>query len=172
MLKRPLIEEFPEYTRSYIQLIPEGNIVDLLEAQQTETLKLLSNITEAETKYRYAEGKWSLCEVIGHLTDTERIMAYRLLRISRGDQTPLSGFSENDYVKEGCYYLRSLSELLEDYQTVRRSTLSLMKGVPQSGWGRTGIANSYKISAAIIPYMIAGHELHHIKIIKNKYLKC
>lgn len=172
MLKRPLIEEFPEYTRSYIQLIPEGNIVDLLEAQQTETLRLLTNITEAETKYRYAEGKWSLCEVIGHLTDTERIMAYRLLRISRGDQTPLSGFSENDYVKEGCYHLRSLSELLEDYQTVRRSTLSLMKGIPQSGWGRTGIANSYKISSAIIPYMIAGHELHHIKIIKNKYLKC
>lgn len=172
MLKRPLIEEFPEYTRSYIQLIPEGNIVDLLEAQKTETLRLLSDITEAETKYRYAEGKWSLREVIGHLTDTERIMAYRLLCISRGDQTPLSGFSENDYVKEGCYHLRSLSELLEDYQTVRRSTLSLMKGVPQSGWGRTGIANSYKISAAIIPYMIAGHELHHIKIIKNKYLKC
>jgi len=172
MLTRPLIEEFPEYTRSYIQLIPEGNIVDLLEAQKTETLRLLSNITEAETKYRYAEGKWSLREVIGHLTDTERIMAYRLLRISRGDQTPLPGFSENDYVKEAGYHLRSLSELLEDYQTVRKSTLSLMKGVPDSGWGRTALANSFKVSAATIPFMIAGHELHHIKIIKNKYLKC
>lgn len=171
MLKRPLIEEYPEYTRSFINLVPEGEITDILASQSDDTYTLLSNLTEAEANYRYAEGKWSLSEVVGHLTDTERIMGYRLLRISRGDQTLLPGYSENDYVKEASFHLRSLTELLEDYKLVRRSTISLMKGIPQHAWGRKGSANGYEITARALPFMIAGHELHHMKIIKEKYLK-
>ncbi|MBT2681456.1 DinB family protein [Bacillus sp. ISL-35] len=171
MLKRPDLEEFPVYMRSYVQLIPEGDIIQILNGQLASTHKLFSVVTEEQADYRYAEGKWTLSEVLGHLTDTERIMSYRILRIARGDKSPLMGFDENEYVQEASFYERAIAELLEDYQNVRRSTISLLKGLPQKSLLNKGNANGFEVSVETIAYMIAGHELHHLKIIQQKYLR-
>lgn len=170
MFKRPKLEEFPAYTRSYIKLIPEGGLIDILADQLETTYELLSQVTEAQAEYRYAEGKWTLSEVLGHLTDTERIMAYRMLRIARADDSPLMGFNENEFVKEASFHVRTMAELLEDYQNVRRATISLLKGLPQHSLAYRGNANGFDVSVETVAYMIAGHELHHLNIIKEKYL--
>lgn len=171
MLKRPDLEEFPVYMRSYVQLIPEGDIIQILNGQMASTQEIFSAVTEKQAEYRYAEGKWTLSEVLGHLTDTERIMNYRILRIARGDKSPLMGFDENEYVQEASFNERTIADLLEDYQNVRRATISLLKGLPQKSLQNKGNANGFEVTVETIAYMIAGHELHHIKIIQEKYLK-
>lgn len=171
MLKRPDLEEFPVYMRSYVQLIPEGDIIQILNGQMASTQEIFSAVTEKQAEYRYAEGKWTLSEVLGHLTDTERIMNYRILRIARGDKSPLMGFDENEYVQEASFNERTIADLLEDYQNVRRATISLLKGMPQKSLQNKGNANGFEVTVETIAYMIAGHELHHIKIIQEKYLK-
>jgi len=168
--KKPSIHEYPSYYRGYIDFVPEGSLSDNLVKQLEDTLELLSDITETQANFRYAPGKWTLKEVIGHITDTERIMSYRLLRIARGDKTPLAGYDDEKYVKESSFRTRSISELLEDFIVVRQSTLSLMRGLPETVWSRTGFANNSEISVNAIAYIIAGHELHHVKIIKEKYI--
>ncbi|WP_079508530.1 DinB family protein [Mesobacillus jeotgali] len=170
MYKRPNLEEFPEYTRSYIQLLPEGDIIDILGQHLETTSKVFSTVTVEQSGYRYAEGKWALSEVLGHLTDTERIMNYRILRIARGDKNTLQGFDENVYVKEASFHNRKIADILEDYQNVRRSTISLLKGLPQKSLQNKGNANGYDVTVESIAYMIAGHELHHLKIIQEKYI--
>jgi uncharacterized damage-inducible protein DinB len=170
MISRPSLDEFPPYMKSYIELIPEGDIVEILSHQMDNAVRLLANVTESQAQYRYGEGKWALSEVLGHLTDTERIMSYRILRIARGDKSPLLGFDENDFVKEASFHIRTMAELLEDYQNVRRSTISLLNGLPQKSLEHAGTANGFKVTVETIAYMIAGHELHHFKIIENKYL--
>lgn len=170
MYKKPSIGEYPAYYGGYINLVPEGNLPDILSKQLKDTTALLSGITETQANYRYADGKWTLKEVIGHITDTERIMSYRLLRISRGDKTPLAGYNDEDYVEEASFHTRSISELMEDFQAVRRSTLSLLRGMPETARNRTGFANKSEISVNALLYIIAGHELHHVKILKERYL--
>ncbi|SFC35340.1 DinB superfamily protein [Bacillus sp. OV322] len=163
-------DEYPAYYHEYINLVAEGDIKNVLASQLEDTLSLLSGVSETEENYRYAQGKWSLKEVIGHITDVERIMSYRLLRISRGDQTPLAGYDDEQYVKEAMFHTRPISSLLEDYQAVRNSTISLLNSLPHGSESRRGFANNGEITARAIAYIIAGHELHHVKIIKEKYL--
>ncbi|UYZ23704.1 DinB family protein [Mesobacillus jeotgali] len=170
MFKRPKLEEFPAYTRNYIKLVPEGDIVDILTEQLDTTYNLLSQVTEDQADYRYEDGKWSLSEVLGHLTDTERIMAYRILRIARGDQNPLVGFDENEFVKKASFYERPMTDLLEDYQNVRTATTSLLKGLPQHSLKYRSNANGFEVTVETVAYMVAGHERHHLKIIEEKYL--
>lgn len=170
MYKKPSIGEYPAYYGGYINLVPKGDLLDILAKQLEDTTILLSDITETQSNYRYAAGKWTLKEVIGHISDTERIMGYRLLRISRGDKTPLAGYNDEDYVKEALFHTRSISELLEDFHAVRRSTFSLLRGLPETAWARTGIANNSEISVNALLFIIAGHELHHVNIIKERYL--
>lgn len=171
MFTKPGLDMFPDYTRGYIKLLPEGGIIDILGDQLVTTYNLLSKVTKTKADYRYEEGKWTLSEVLGHLTDTERIMTYRILRIARGDTSPLLGFDENAFVKEASFNVRSMAELLEDYQNVRRATISLLKGLPQHSLDYRGKANGYDVSVETIAYMIAGHELHHLNIINERYLK-
>lgn len=170
MLKRPLENEFPHYYGPYIQLVPEGNVLDLLDSQLDKTIGLLSSLTEEQVNFRYAEGKWSLKEVIGHMSDTERVMGYRLMCIARGEKGLLPGFNEDDYVLGANFGLRSFSSMIEDYEIVRRSTLSLCRGIDDEAWDRVGKANGYDTSARAFSYIIAGHELHHLHIIKDRYL--
>lgn len=170
MTKKPSTEEYPKYYDPYIALVSEGSIENILINQLEETTALLSNLEEAQTNYRYADGKWTLKEVIGHIIDTERIMSYRFLRISRGDRTPLAGFDENQYVEGASFHSRLVTDLIEELIAVRHSTLTQMRGLTEESWSRKGIANDTEISARAIAYIIAGHELHHVKIIKEKYL--
>ena len=127
-------------------------------------------LTEAQADYRYEPSKWSVKEVVGHVVDTERIFAYRLLRIARGDQTPLSGFEQDDYVREGNFSARSLAELLAEFGAVRRATTILIRSLPDKAWIRRGSANQKEVTVTALAFIIAGHELHHRAIVEQRYL--
>ncbi len=163
-------EEYPDDYERYISLVSEGNVVDHLAKQLETTNSLLSLLTETQANYRYAPEKWSVKEVIGHIADTERIMSYRLLRLVRGDQTPLAGFDQDLYVQAAGFALRPLPDLLEDLTMVRRSTLMLLRGLQEEAWMSRGIVNDHHFSVRALAYIIAGHELYHVKLIKEKYL--
>ena len=167
---KPASNEYAEYYGRYIDLVPSGNIVDTLRGQMTDTLNLLAGLTDQQALHRYAEGKWSIKEVIGHIIDCERIFAYRALRLARNDQTPLSGFEQDDYVTNGGFDERQLSDLAREYEHVRESSIDLFKGLGQEAWGRRGKANDVEVSVRAIAWIISGHELHHIGVIKSKYL--
>jgi hypothetical protein len=134
-------------------------------------LLLLSGRSEADGDLRYAPDKWSLKEVVGHLNDTERIMAYRALRIARGDQTPIEGYEQDDYVRNSPFARRPLADLIEDYIAVRRATISLFRNLDVSAWIRQGVANKNEVTVRALAYIIAGHELHHRRILEEKYLR-
>jgi hypothetical protein len=163
-------ENAPYYDR-YISLVPGNDILAALDEQRRQTLLLLCARTEADGDFRYAADKWSLKEVLGHLNDTERIMSYRALRISRGDQTPIEGYEQDDYVRNGPFGRTSLPDLIEDYIAVRRATISLFRNLDDEAWTRRGTANKNEVTVRALAYLIAGHELHHRRIIEEKYLK-
>ncbi|MBM7621012.1 hypothetical protein JOC95_002885 [Bacillus tianshenii] len=171
MLKRPLENEYPSYYNNYLKLVPSGNLLEILEEQLTEAVTLFSGLSEEQGSIAYASGKWTVKEVIGHMIDTERIMSYRLLRISRGDKSPLAGFSEEDYAFEGKFTQRLLTELVEELQTVRKSTISLLRGIPEYAWPRSGTANELPVTAQAVAFIIAGHWIHHMRIIEERYLQ-
>jgi hypothetical protein len=119
--------------------------------------------------FRYAEGKWTIKEVIGHLLNTERVFAYRLLRISRGDVTELPGCDETIYTAEGRFNLRSVEELVSEFKLQRSSTLALVNGIPASAWPRVGTANGFRTSARALVYIILGHTAHHGRVLRERY---
>jgi hypothetical protein len=161
--------EYASYYGRYVSLVPGNDILSTLESQRRQMMLLLSGRDEKDGDYRYAGDKWSAKEVLGHLCDTERIFAYRALRISRGDRTPIEGFEQDDYVKDGPFGKIPLSEVIEDYIAVRRATLTLLRNLDEAAWNRRGIANKNEVSVRALAYLIAGHELHHRKILEEKY---
>jgi len=166
---RPEPGEYAPYYDRYISLIPGNDILSTLDEQRRQMLLLLSCRDEAEGNFRYAPDKWNAKEVIGHVNDTERIFSYRALRIARGDQTPVEGFEQDDYVRNGPFAHRTLSDLIEDYIAVRRATLSLLRNLDEAAWPRRGVANKNEVSVRALAYVIAGHELHHRRILEQKY---
>lgn len=170
MRQRPTNVEYTAYQEQYVSLVGDGSITDILAEQAEHSIALFSSITEEQASYRYAPGKWTLKEVIGHISDNERVMSYRLLRIARGDKTPLPGYNQDDFMNEASFQLWTLSQVIEDYESVRRSTLTLLRGLSDEAWSKTGIANDSAISARALAYINAGHELHHLSIIQEKYL--
>lgn len=170
MLTQPLKAEYGETFANYINLVPAGDLQEMLAEQLEHTTELFENLSKEQGDYRYAPGKWSIKEVIGHIADTERVMAYRLLRIARGDQTPLPGFDENLFMSGSTFDSMPLSELIEDYRAVRQATLTLLRGLTDEAVQRIGTSNNATISARALAYMIAGHELHHLNVLKERYL--
>jgi DinB superfamily len=168
---RPQSGEAAPYYDRYISLVPGTDVLAALDDQRRQTLLLLSGRTEADGDLRYAPDKWSLKEVVGHLNDTERIMCYRALRIARGDQTPIEGYEQDDYVRNGSFARRPLGDLIEDYIAVRRATISLFRNLDEAAWTRRGVANKNEVTVRALAYIIAGHELHHRKILEEKYLR-
>jgi hypothetical protein len=167
---RPQTGEYAEYYGKYIALVPGTDIMATLEGQRLGTSQLLGARSEREGNFRYAPDKWSVKEVIGHLADSERIFAYRALRIARADQTPLSGFEQDDYVKYGGFMERTLADLAEEFAEVRGATIALLGGLDEAAWQRSGVANKNAITVRALAYIIAGHELHHRRILEEKYL--
>jgi hypothetical protein len=173
---RPQPGEYAPYYDRYISLVynndtHSNDILAALDDQRRETLLLLTGRTEADGDLRYAPDKWSLKEVLGHINDTERIMSYRALRIARGDQTPIEGFEQDDYVRNAPFGRRLLADLIEDYIAVRRATISLFRNLDEPVWSRRGTAANKEVTVRALAYIIAGHELHHKRIIEEKYLK-
>lgn len=169
-LSKPQIGEYPEHFEEYIREVPESQLLSLLELQPEEAMLKLGTLSEEAGKYKYAEGKWSLKEVLGHITDTERVMSYRLLRIARGDKTPLPGFSEELFVSHANFDRLSIIQLLKDFSTVRNATLTLARQLDDEAWQRTGTACGETISSKALAYIIAGHAKHHFRIIRERYL--
>jgi uncharacterized damage-inducible protein DinB len=168
-IARPEPGEYAPYYERYISLISGSDILGTLDAQRRQMMLLLSGRDESDGDFRYAAEKWNAKEVLGHVCDTERIFAYRALRIARGDQTPLAGFEQDDYVKNGPFARAPLSEIVEDYIAVRRATLTLFRNLEEAAWTRRGTASNNSVTVRALAYMIAGHEVHHLRILEEKY---
>lgn len=170
-LSRPQPGESAPYYDRYISLVLGNDVVAALDEQRRQMLLLLSGRAEADGDFRYAPDKWTVKELLGHLNDTERIMSYRALRIARGDQTPIEGYEQDDYVRNSPFARRPLADLIEDYIAVRRATISLFRNLDVSAWIRQGVANKNEVTVRALAYIIAGHELHHRRILEEKYLR-
>jgi uncharacterized damage-inducible protein DinB len=169
-IMRPESGEYAEYYSRYVSLVPEGDVVATLERQLDDVLALLRSIPEEKETYRYEEGKWSIRELVGHVADTERIFAYRALRFSRGDRTPIEGFEQDDYVPTSGHADRSLASLVDEFEYIRRSTIALLAPLSDEAWARRGVASDNEVSVRALAYIIAGHVAHHIGILRSRYL--
>jgi uncharacterized damage-inducible protein DinB len=167
---RPKPSDYAPFYGSYIALVAQGDLLATLQLQLTEWRSMLDVLSDSQSEFRYEPGKWSIKEVVGHVTDTERIFAYRALRIARGDQTPLAGFEQDDYVREGNYAARTLSDLVDEFSVVRGSTLSLLRSLPAQAWTRRGNANQKEVTVCALGFIIAGHAEHHRVILEKRYL--
>lgn len=169
-ITRPASGEYaPSYER-YISLVPDGDVVATLSRQLESTLALLRGIDETQANNRYAPDKWSIKELVGHLIDSERIFAYRALRFARNDQTPLSGFEQDDYVRDAEFDKRTLADLADEFEHVRRANISLFRSLNVEALSRRGTANEVEISVRALLYIMAGHEAHHIQVLTERYL--
>ncbi len=169
IIPRPDLGEYNSYYQKYIDLVPPGDVLELLRQQLDDLPAWLGHLTEDEAAHRYAPGKWSIREMVGHLSDTERIFGYRALRISRNDATPLAGFDENAYVEQANAEQRTLEDLLHEWQDVRRASISLFRGMSEAMFARVGTANNAPISVRALVYITAGHLRHHVVILRERY---
>jgi DinB superfamily len=166
---RPSFIENPEHDR-YVSLVPEGDIEEILSKQRTKTISLLSGVSEESAGKAYAPGNWTLKEVIGHMTDSERVMSYRMLAIARNESEPLPAMEQDQYVSAANFNNLSWEQLLAGLDAVRSNTLSLLSTIDDAAWVRSGTVMNSPVSVDIIAYGIAGHELHHLNVIRDKYL--
>jgi uncharacterized damage-inducible protein DinB len=168
-IPRPGADEAAAFYQGYIAEVSGENVGEQLEHQLEELEQLFRTLDDTAALARYAPGKWSIKEVLGHLTDAERIFAYRLLRISRADTTPLPGFDEKAYVPAGFFDERPLSSLLKEFRAVRESSLALVEGLPLAAWSRTGQASGKAISTRALAYILVGHGAHHLGVLRERY---
>ena len=167
---RPSKNDYAEYYHNYIQELESDNILEILEKQLNENLELFNTISEEKANTSYDAGKWSVKELLGHMIDTERIFAYRALCIARGEKQSLPGMEQDDYVKEAEFNKRSFKSLVDEYGLLRRSDLSLFHSFGEKELNKRGTANNSDVTVRAILFIIAGHELHHIKVLKERYL--
>lgn len=170
MIERPLISEYNPFYETYIGLVPDGDLIAILENQLKETTKLYAEAPQEKLNYRYAPGKWSMKEVLGHIVDNERIMSYRLLCIAYGEQKNLPGYEQEDYMANHPFDHCTIDQLLEEFELVRRSSIALLKRLPAHLLANQGKANGGPMTAQALAFILAGHELHHVNILKHKYL--
>lgn len=166
----PAPSEYAPYYQKYVSLVPAGDVVETLRRQSADTLALLGAISEERAGTRYEPGKWSVKELVGHLLDSERVFTYRALRFARGDRTPLPGFDQDPYVRAGNFDARTLADLAAEFEQVRAATVSLLRSLDEEAWGRRGTANDNEVSVRALAYIVAGHEAHHVNILRTKYL--
>lgn len=159
-----------EYLRNYVESVAGNDALSALEAQKHQVLALYTSLSNEQALYRYGEGKWTLKEVLGHIVDTERIMAYRTLCFSRGEEQSLPGFDQDEYVATATFNDRSLDNLLREYRAVRESTIALLESFSGSTLEQRGKANQKEFSVRSLIWVLAGHEAHHLKIIRARYL--
>jgi len=168
---RPEPSEYPSYSQIYIDMVEGPDILQAFSRQLESTVSLIGKVgDDVAGTFAYAPGKWTIKQVLGHIIDSERIFAYRALRIARNDSTPLPGFEQDDYVAFAASNERPLASLLEEFKVVRMSTIALFGGIPDDAWLRRGSANNYPVTVRGIAFQVAGHEAHHAKILRERYL--
>ncbi|MDQ2711867.1 MAG: DinB family protein [Acidobacteriota bacterium] len=168
---RPDNSELAPHAIAYFKLVEEDDVLTALRKQIAQTIALLKPLEdERASNFRFAPGKWTVKEVVGHLSDVERILSSRALRIARGDETPLPGFEQDDYVRTAGSNDRKLDDLLDELQVVRDSSLALFRSLPHPAWLRRGRVSEWNLTVRGIAFTLAGHELHHFKILRERYL--
>lgn len=170
-IDKPQEGEYAPYAITYINHLPnDGEVLQHMRAGLGAVKEMITPLTEGQLLYRYAPGKWSIKEVLLHIMDAERIFAYRALRIARNDKTPLPGFEQDEYTPESYADERSIESIMTEYEAIRRNTLLLFDGLKDETASRSATVNNHNTSVRALAYMIAGHELHHITILREKYL--
>jgi len=171
-IDKPLEGEYAPYTILYVNQLPDdGEVLKHLHAGLDMVKELVMPLTEEQLQHRYAPGKWSIKEMLVHIMDSERIFAYRALRIGRNDKTPLPGFEQDDYVPHSNAANRSIEDIMDEYTLIRRSTIKLFAGMPDEAATRSTTVNGHNVSVRALAYIIAGHERHHITILRERYLR-
>jgi hypothetical protein len=167
-MHRPSSTEYAPYYGKYIGLVSEEDIRGALESQLKEMLAFLRAIPETQAEVRHPPYTWSIKEVVGHVTDCERILGYRALRFARGDTTPLPGFDENEYARVAQFDRLPLSDLVSEFEAIRRSHVLLFRGLPDEAWSRRGEANGAALSVRALAYILVGHARHHLTILRQR----
>jgi hypothetical protein len=170
IISRPTPDEYPVEFDAYIKLVPSDDLLRYFDSQTESVVSVATGLTEDQLLYRYAKDKWSIKDVFTHMIDCERIYGYRALCIARGEKQSLPGFEENDYARFANADKRNKEEIIADYKTVRAGTISLFQSFDDDMLSRIGIANDTKRSVRSIGYLAAGHELHHLGVVKERYL--
>lgn len=169
-MNRPETNEYDPYYDTYISLVDGNDVLPVLDAQPAEIRAIFSDMPEEKGTFAYTEGKWTIKEVLSHLIDGERMFAYRTLRVSRGDKTPIEGFEQDGYIENSNANNRSFAELLDEFDLQRRSNMLLFNNLSDEASKRIGTANEKEISVRAIIYCMAGHVRHHIRILHKRYL--
>jgi len=168
-MKRPEATEYADFYAGYVSKVPGSDVLGVLESQRLQMLQLFAGRSERDGSFRYAPGKWSVKEVLGHITDAERIFTYRALRIARGDQTPLPGFEQDDFVKNGGFTERTLANLADEFGMVRNASIALFRSLQEAAWPRRGVASQKEVTVRALAYITAGHQIHHRLILEERY---
>lgn len=168
-ITKPAPGEYGSYYQKYVDLVPGDDSLAALEAQGPVTQALLAAAGEGKAGHRYAPGKWTVREVVGHMADCERVFAYRALRFGRGDATDLPGFDENLYVPGGNFERRTLADVAAEFASVRAASLALFRAFDEPALLRQGTANGFPCSVRALAMILAGHELHHVKLLRERY---
>ena len=168
-IPRPIAGDCAAYLLGYVELVPDEPILETLASQIDETAALLSAAGEERGEHHYAPGKWTVKEVVGHLADTEQVFTYRALRFARGDATPLAGFEQDDWVRHAGCGDRTLAEITSLLRSVRAASLALFATLPDAAWRRRGVASGSEVVVSAYPWVSAGHELHHRRILRERY---
>lgn len=170
MIPRPDPSEHLPYYSRYVDRVPDGDLLQMLRTQLDDTLALVRGLDEAQGGHRYAPGKWSIREVLGHVIDTERVFAYRALRFARGDETPIEGFDENAYAAASAADARTLADLADELEHVRLGNLAFFRALDDDALARRGTANGAGVTVRALAWILAGHELHHVHLLRERYL--
>src|SRR2546427_7875922 len=168
-VQRPGAGEFAKHYQTYVDRVPDGDVLELLARQIDETGTLLATVPEAKAGLRYAPDKWSIREVVGHLADSERVFSYRALRFARGDETPLTSFDQDKWMPFSQFDGRRLGELVTEFRAVRQGTLALLRSFDAAAFARWGTASGHRVTVRALAYVIAGHERHHLAILRERY---
>ena len=171
MLKRPDPSEYEAYYRTYTSRVPDGDVLDTMERQLESTLEVLARVGPERESYRYAPGKWSVREVVGHMIDTERLFAYRALSFARGAEDALPSMEQDEWAALANAEGRSLSELAAEFEYVRRGHVLMFRGFDHEAWLRTGVASGFRFTVRSFPWILAGHEIHHRGVLEERYLQ-
>ena len=169
-MQRPAQSEYGDYYHLYVSQVPDGNIFDILRVQPGELDALLAGASDDKADYRYAPEKWSLKEVLGHVIDVERMFSFRAFAFARREPAELPSMEQDDYAAATRYADRPLADIVTEYRTVRVATLALFETFDDTEWGRQGRASGFEFSVRSFPFIIAGHQIHHMKVLNERYL--
>ncbi len=166
---RPADSEYNSYYQPYVKEVPDGDLLAMLREQRDSTAAVLAGISDKQAGFRYAEGKWSIREVFGHLSDAERVFSYRALRIGRGDTVDLAGFDENAWVPLARFESRPMADVAAEFRAVREASIALARSFDAEAWLRIGSAGGHPVSARALVWILAGHERHHLRVLAERY---